>query len=54
MTGRLTSQKIEKRWGNLLGGVTYSAEEAVDNDLYVKSLKHKNSSNYSALYEYWS
>lgn len=52
MTSRLTSQKIEKRWGNLMGGVIYSGEEAAENDLYVKSLKHKNSANYSALYEY--
>lgn len=52
MTGRLTSHKIEKRWVNLLGGVVWSGEEAVENDLYVKSLKHKYSTNYSALYEY--
>lgn len=52
MTGRLTSHKIEKRWGNLLGGVTWSTEEGIENDLYVKSLKHKYSINYSALYEY--
>lgn len=53
MTGRLKSSKIEKRWNNLLGGVVWSGEEAAENDLYIKSLKHKHSTFYTALYEYW-
>ncbi len=52
MTGRLKSSKIEKRWNNLLGGVVWSGEEAAENDLYIKSLKHKHSTFYTALYEY--
>jgi hypothetical protein len=52
MTGKLSNHKIEKRWGKLLGEVKWSGEEAAENDIYIRSVKHKNSSNYLALYDY--
>ena len=52
MTGRLTSQKIERRWGKLLGDERWSGEEAAEKDIYLRGLKHKLSSNYLALYDY--
>jgi len=52
MTGRLSSHKIEKRWAKLLGDQNITGEEAAEQDIYIRSLKHKHSSNYIALYEY--
>ena len=52
MTGRLSSQKIEGYWNKIMAGVSWSGEEAAEKDIYIKSLKHKNSVNYSALYDY--
>lgn len=52
MSNRLISKKIETRWSNLLGGVTWSAEEAAENDIYIQSHRHSLSNIYFDLYDY--
>jgi hypothetical protein len=52
MSGKLVSKKIDTRWSNLLGGVSWSGVEGSESDAYIQRTKHALSGSYQALYDY--